>query len=230
MFTRRHVDRRYPAIASILIGVAGLAALGPAPQTPAPAFTFTKVADDVYFAVGTGALTVFCNAAIIINANDVLVVDSHVSPAAAQALLDELKAITTKPVRYVVNTHFHFDHSSGNQIYGPDVEIIGHQFTREMLTQGASLRGRGFDRYIGSLPATISRLKAQRDTAKDTAAVTRLIAPQELLKRQTDTIRATPPTVAFDHAMTLFPWRARDPPLFFGARAYRRRHRRSSPA
>lgn len=207
MFFRRRVDRRYLAITSILIGAAGLAALGPAPKRPAPAFTFTKIADDVYFAVGTGALTVFCNAAIVINQNDVLVVDSHVSPEAAQALLDELKAITTKPVRYVVNTHYHFDHSSGNQIYGPGVEIIGHQFTREMLTQGASLRGRGYDRFIGSLPATISRLKAQRDTTKNTeaaAALAQRIATQELLKRQTDTIRATPPTVAFDHALTLF--------------------------
>jgi cyclase len=206
MFVRR-VDRRYLPIASILIGAAGLAALGPAPKQRAPAFTFTKIADDVYFAAGTGALTVFCNAAIIINQNDVLVVDSHVSPDAAQALLDELKAITTKPVRYVVNTHFHFDHSSGNQIYGPNIEIIGHQFTRERLTEGASLRGRGYDRFIASLPATIKRLEAQRDTTKNTeeaAALTRRIATQALLKRQTDTIRATPPTVAFDHAMTLF--------------------------
>jgi cyclase len=219
MFFRTWLDRRYLAIASILIGAAGLAALGPAPKRLAPAFTFTKIADDVYFAVGTGALTVFCNAAIVINQNDVLVVDSHVSPAAAQALLDELKAITPKPVRYVVNTHFHFDHSSGNQIYGSGVEIIGHQFTREMLTQGASLRGRGYDRFIGSLPATISRLKTQRDTAKDTAAFSQRIATQELLKRQTDTIRATPPTVAFDHALTLFRG-GREIRLFFLGRGH----------
>src|SRR3954467_13546027 len=108
---RGSIGRLSLAIACVLIGVAGLAALRPAPKRPPPAFTFTKVADDVYFAVGTGALTVFCNAAIVINPSDVLVVDSHVSPTAAQTLLDELKAITTKPVRYVVNTHYHFDHS-----------------------------------------------------------------------------------------------------------------------
>ena len=50
-----------------------------------------------------------------------LVVDSHVSPGGAWALQEELKAITPKPIRYVVNSHYHFDHSHGNQIYGPDV-------------------------------------------------------------------------------------------------------------
>ena len=194
-------------IACVLVGAVGLAALGPAKQRRAPAFTFTKIADDVYFAVGTGALTVFCNAAIIINPNDVLIVDSHVSPVAAQALLDELKEITTKPVRYVVNTHFHFDHSFGNQIYGPGVEIIGHQFTRDMLVQGASKRGLGYDRYIASVPGAISRLKAQFDTTRDTvakAALGRRIATQEAFKGQTDSVRVTAPTVAFDHELRLF--------------------------
>jgi glyoxylase-like metal-dependent hydrolase (beta-lactamase superfamily II) len=205
--SRRSIRRVALAIAGVAAGTLGLMALGPAPQPHAPAFTFTKVADDVYFAVGTGSLTVFCNAAVIINDNDVLIVDSHVSPDGARALLDELKAITTKPVRYVVNTHYHFDHSFGNQTYGPGVEIIGHQFTREMLAQGASLRGRGYDRYIGSIPASIARLKAQFDTTRDTTARSRLaqnIAAQETLKRQTDTVRATPTTLSFDHEMRLY--------------------------
>ena len=104
------------------------------------------------------------NAAVIINENDVLLVDTHVSPDAAQALLTEIKTITNKPVRYVVNTHFHFDHSNGNQIYGPNVELIGHDFTREKLADGSSLRGAGYDRFIGTVPGIIARLQQQRDT------------------------------------------------------------------
>ena len=209
------------AFACILAGIAGLTALGPSQQRAA-AFTFTKIADNVYFAVGTGALTVFCNAAIIINENDVLLVDTHVSPDAAQALLTELKTLTNKPVRYVVNTHFHFDHSSGNQIYGPNVELIGHDFTREKLTDGSSLRGAGYDRYIGTVPGTIARLQQQRDTTKDAAARASLnqrIATQEEFKRQTDTIRATPPTVSFDHTMTLYRG-GREIRLYFVGRAH----------
>src|SRR5688500_19305675 len=66
------------------------------------AFTFTRIRDDVYHAVGTGNLAFGTNAVVIINDADVLLVDSHVSPAAAHVLLEELLAITTKPVRHVV--------------------------------------------------------------------------------------------------------------------------------
>jgi cyclase len=209
------------AFACIAGGFAGLVALGPAQQR-GPAFKFEKIAENVYFAVGTGALTVYCNAAIIINDNDVLIVDTHVSPDAAQALLTELKTLTNKPVRYVVNTHFHFDHSSGNQIYGPNVELIGHDVTRERLADGSSLRGAGYARYISSVPATIARLRQQRDTTRDPAARARLdqrIAMQEELKRQTDTIRATPPTMSFDHTMTLYRG-GREIRLYFVGRAH----------
>src|SRR6185436_13291365 len=102
-----------------LFGVAGL-------QQPAgtghtgKAFRFNKVKEGVYHAVGTGAVTVVGNSSIIVNDNDVILVDDHVSPAAAWVLLDELKAITDKPVRTVINTHFHYDHSHGNQVFGPD--------------------------------------------------------------------------------------------------------------
>ena len=95
-----------------------------------PAFTFNKITDGVYHAVGTGSLVVMSNATIIEGDRDVLVVDSHVSPGGAWALQEELKAITPKPIRWVVNSHYHFDHSHGNQIYGPEVEIIGHEFAR----------------------------------------------------------------------------------------------------
>jgi len=80
------------------------------------AFTFNKIAEGVYHAVGTGNLVVMSNAAVIEGDTDVLVVDSHVSPGGAWALREELKAVTSKPIRYVVNSHFHFDHSHGNQI------------------------------------------------------------------------------------------------------------------
>ena len=88
----------------------------PGAEYEGDAFTFHRIQDDIYHAIGTGNLTAGANAAIIINENDVLLVDSHISPAAAWALLRELQPITDKPVRYVVNTHFHFDHVHGNQI------------------------------------------------------------------------------------------------------------------
>ena len=119
-----------------------------------PAYYFEEVADDIYQVRGTDNLLVGSNAAVIVNEHDVLVIDSHISPAAAAALVRELPSITDKPIRYVINTHFHFDHAHGNQIYPPDVQIIGHEFTYEMLANGGSV-GRTyefFQDWIASVP------------------------------------------------------------------------------
>jgi len=110
------------------------------------AFEFEEVAQNIYQARGTGNLLVGSNAAIIVNERDVIVIDSHISPAAATALARELQSITNKPIRFVINTHFHFDHAHGNQVYPPDVQIIGHEYTYRMLASGGSV-GRTYEGY-----------------------------------------------------------------------------------
>src|SRR6476661_5281177 len=115
----------------VAIGLATILAAPQAAQRPRPpgatfkgdAFTLREIVPGIYHAVGSGAFSVGCNAAVIVNQDDVLIVDSHSSPAAAWALLEQVRAITPKPVKYVINTHFHWDHAHGNQIYGPEVEI-----------------------------------------------------------------------------------------------------------
>jgi len=170
------------------------------------AFTFTQVAPGVYHAVGTGALAVGCNASIVVNDDDVLVVDTHMSPGAAWALRDELKAITPKPVRYVINTHWHWDHAHGNQIYGPGVEIIGHEYTREKLAAGDSTRGRSWDMFIGGLPGRIAELKARIAGATDAGERGTLAAQLAVLETQlegTKTITVMPPTMTMTDHLTL---------------------------
>src|SRR4051794_18190503 len=83
-------------------------------------YQFEKIAEGVYNA--TGGLG--SNIPVIVNERDVLLVDDGTTPAAARALLQDLKAITDKPVRYVVNTHFHYDHTDGNSVFPPEVEIL----------------------------------------------------------------------------------------------------------
>jgi glyoxylase-like metal-dependent hydrolase (beta-lactamase superfamily II) len=75
-------------------------------------FEIQKVAEGVYFAFARPQAVANCNAAIFVNSADVLVVDSHSKPSAAAGLIAQIKQqITTKPVRYLVDTHFHWDHS-----------------------------------------------------------------------------------------------------------------------
>jgi glyoxylase-like metal-dependent hydrolase (beta-lactamase superfamily II) len=148
----------------------------------------------------------------LINDADVLVVDSHVSPAAAWVLLDELKAITPKPVRYVVTTHFHYDHAHGNQIYGPGVEIIGHEFTRQMLLAGESRKGLAYDGYVDFVHRQIAAL---RDSTWEAGARGRLLRyqQQEVADRA---VIPTAPTLTVSDRLTLFRGGREIQILYFG--------------
>ena len=171
------------------------------------AFTFTQVAAGVYHAVGTGALAVGCNASIVVNDDDVLVVDTHMTPGGAWALREELRAITPKPVRYVINTHWHFDHAHGNQIYGSEVEIIGHEHTRRRLAAGDSMRGRSYDLFIGGVPAQLTQLEARIAATADAAERAKLEAQRAVQTNHlagTKTVVPKPPTVTLDDHLTLF--------------------------
>ena len=170
------------------------------------AFTFHKITDGVYHAVGTGNLVVMSNAAIIEGDTDVLVVDSHVSPGGAWALREELKAITPKPIRYVVNSHFHFDHSHGNQVYGPDVSIIGHEFARAQMLAGKSIDSRAHEFFVGGVPNTIKMLEGRLAAAQDDkerATIEAQLAIQRNHLEGTKAVVPTPPNVTLTETMTL---------------------------
>jgi glyoxylase-like metal-dependent hydrolase (beta-lactamase superfamily II) len=178
----------------------------PGTRYKSPAFTFTTIAEGVYLAVGTGSLVVMSNAAIIESDRDVLVVDSHVTPGGAWALREELKAITSKPIRYVVNSHFHFDHSHGNQVYGPDVEIIGHEFARAQMVAGKSLDSPAHDFFVGGVPNTIKNLEARLAGAADEQDRATIQAQLEVQRNHlegTKAVTPTPPTVTLTQTMTL---------------------------
>ena len=171
------------------------------------AFRFNKVADGVYHAVGTGALTVIGNGAVIVNDDDVVIVDDHVSPAAAWVLLEEVKRLTPKPVRYVINTHFHFDHAHGNQIFGSGVDIIGHEFTREMLASGKPLQMPLLKGYLDGLPAQVeglrSRVAKEQDAAAKARLQTQLASAENNLASQKE-LKLVPPNVTLARELTLF--------------------------
>ena len=171
-----------------------------------PAFSFNKITDGVYHAVGTGKLVVMSNATIIEGDHDVLVVDSHVSPGGAWALREELKAVTPKPIRYVVNSHYHFDHSHGNQIYGSNVEIIGHEFARQMILAGKSHDSRAREFFVGGIPNTIKTLEGRAAAAtdeKERALLQNQLAIQRNHLEGTNAVKPTAPTLTLTSLVTL---------------------------
>src|SRR5262245_19454945 len=170
------------------------------------AFRFNKVKEGVYHAVGTGSLAVVGNSSIIVNDDDVIVVDDHVSPAAAWVLLEEIKEFTNKPVRTVINTHFHFDHAHGNQIFDPTVQIIGHEFTRRMLLSN-SIGMPLYQNYLNGMPMQIEDLKkriaAESNAAAKAKLQTQLQVTENNFASQKE-LKPTPPNVTLTTQMSLF--------------------------
>jgi len=123
-------------------------------------FDIQKVADGVYFAQAHPQVLTNCNAAIFVNSQEVVVVDAHSKPSAAASLVAQIKKeVTNKPVRYLVNTHFHWDHTQGDAAYraaGGKVEIIASEATKQLLAQNA--RNRLKDSLDG-VPQIIDALK-----------------------------------------------------------------------
>ncbi|HUJ50977.1 MAG TPA: MBL fold metallo-hydrolase [Bryobacteraceae bacterium] len=110
-----------------------------APTAATGLFEIQRIADDVYFALAHPWALPNSNAGIFVNSEDVLVVDAHSHPAAAAALIAQIKSeVTPKPVRYLVDTHFHFDHTQGNRAYletGNKVDIIASKTTKTLMAQ-----------------------------------------------------------------------------------------------
>lgn len=126
-------------------------------------FEVVKVADGVYAAIRREppGLTVNANSVFIINDQDVVVVDTTLTPGTAKELLAALRRLTNKPVKYVINTHWHDDHIMGNQVFRdafPGVEFIAHAGTREYLpTTGLTNRKQAMAE--GGYPAFIAFLR-----------------------------------------------------------------------
>ena len=105
-----------------------------AAPSPKP-YDVVKLAEGVYGFVWRDPLQdpIEGNALFVINDRDVLVVDTGLLPSSARRMAGALRRLTSKPVRYVVNTHWHDDHHNGNQVYRelwPGVEFVAHRNTR----------------------------------------------------------------------------------------------------
>jgi cyclase len=171
-------------------------------------FDIKPMADGVYAAIAKPAYKVNCNAAIILLGDSVLVVDTHSKPSAARALIEQIKKITDKPVRYVVNTHFHWDHYQGNEAYPSSwpagVEIISSEATR------ANIEQRGIPRVkheIVTMPAEIEALKADLAKASDPKQkdeIQKNLQQAQAYLAELNSMQITLPTMTFDRSLILY--------------------------
>ena len=114
-----------------------------AAQEPVLTLTRETLADDVYLFRASSALDIWTatNVVVVINQDEVTVFDSFTRPATARMLIAEIRALTHKPVRTLINSHWHMDHWSGNDEFTrafPGIEIIATAETREYMKRMGS--------------------------------------------------------------------------------------------
>src|SRR6266705_4123444 len=117
-------------------GGRGAVAPSPYPVTQGKESRFEKIAEGVYDGTGSSG----GNSPVIIGDRDALIIDTKTTPAAARVFLEDLKLVTNnKPIRYAVNSHYHYDHTDGNQVFrAAGIDVVGHEFIKLRSTTTTS--------------------------------------------------------------------------------------------
>src|ERR1043166_1854614 len=100
---------------TLLLGALALLFTVPAPKAE-DNFTLVKVADGVYAAIAKPGGLASGNAGFVVGDDGVLMVDTFFTPAAVEDLIGAIAAETKQPLKYALNTHYHLDHTGGNQV------------------------------------------------------------------------------------------------------------------
>ena len=82
------------------------------------------------------------NTAVFVTANGVVLVDTKLADW-GQAILDQVKTVTDKPVTHIINTHTHGDHVGSNDFFPASVEIVAHANVTDEHAEDAAVRRRG---------------------------------------------------------------------------------------
>jgi glyoxylase-like metal-dependent hydrolase (beta-lactamase superfamily II) len=133
-------------------------------SAPAPKaeddFQLIKVAEGVYAAIAKPGGIASGNAGFVVGDDSVLIFDTFFTPAALEELIAEIQKVTRLPIKYAVNSHYHLDHTGGNQVLvARGIPIIAH----ESLIAWQTTKNKRF------LPAKADLEKRKADTVKQLA-------------------------------------------------------------
>ena len=99
-------------------------------------FEIEKINEQFYMLVGGGG-----NVGVFITDHDVVLIDNKYE-IIEDILMTSLKKITDKPIKFIINTHFHHDHSDGNRAFGKQgIPIISHQNAKKRMMEDKELYG-----------------------------------------------------------------------------------------
>jgi len=127
--------------------------------------TVTKLADGIYEIRHANAPDHFTqgNTVVVIGDSGVLVVDSCYLPSSAREDIAQIRQWTSKPVRYLLNTHWHNDHTQGNAVYAdafPGITVIAQRETAKLMAMRIAP-------YLAEYPHRMEKFQKEIATGKD---------------------------------------------------------------
>ena len=173
--------------------------------------TVTKLAEGVYEIRHPDAPDTFPqgNTTVIIGDRGVFVVDSCLLPSSAREDIAQIKKWTDKPVMFLLNTHWHFDHTLGNATYAaawPGIQIVAHAHT---LKEIAEYNPGAVERYPQRRERFQKVLASGKDeNGKPLSEADRLdyqhsLAGLDGVLAEFKDAKQLPPNVSYDHEMTV---------------------------
>src|ERR1700722_7534922 len=169
-------------------------------------FDIKPIADGVYAAIAKPAFRTNCNSIIVLLDDGVLVVDTESKPSAAQELIGFIKGLTDKPVKYLVITHFHADHTQGAEAYlkvWPGAEIISSEATRASIVQRGTARLQHESRAV---PGQMEQLRSDLRTASSDMqreGIEKNLREADAYLAETKRMQIAIPTITVSHSLVL---------------------------
>src|SRR5215831_14807875 len=166
-----------------------------------PASTRTEIVPGVHLFTTApyGDVGLDGNSIAVLSRDGVLVFDTNGTPAAAAAVLAEIRKLTDKPVRYIVTSHWHWDHWYGTEAYVaafPDVSIVTHEKNRQMMAGPAVEFNRpGMERQMPAYLAGLAKRAETDDSLKP------LLETDRWFYEQKQNARLVLPNVTFSNRM-----------------------------
>ena len=130
-------------------------------------FRLQELADGVYAAITIDGRAASGNAGIVDLGGRTLVFDTFLSPRPAEDLRSAAESLSDRPTDTVINSHWHSDHVWGNQVFGPETDILSTEETRRLII-AARDRG-GYQSEMASAEADLESTRARFDAAQDEA-------------------------------------------------------------
>jgi glyoxylase-like metal-dependent hydrolase (beta-lactamase superfamily II) len=198
-----------PLVALAIAGALILPVNGSAPH-PAPRKIEIAPGIFVFMTAPYGAIGLDGNSVVVLSNAGVLVFDSNGTPAAAAAVLDQIRALTPQPVRYVVHSHWHWDHWYGAEVYKnafPDVKVIAHEKTRTLMAGPAlAFNKPGLEaqlpEYVRSLERRVAAAEATPASA-DIAALRESLGDARFFLEQKSRVKHVLPDLTFTDKLDL---------------------------